>query len=99
MEVQRVIPHVHKTFCLRSSSLLTLGMSMVQRRQMEALSRGYDTVMNVWTVWGSVCLQCSLPIQPVARTMPFATSSDSYIVVPTPGNLLFLMEYLDTVSP
>ena len=26
--------------CLRSSSLLTLGLSMVQRRQMEALSRG-----------------------------------------------------------
>ena len=45
---------------------------------MEALSRGYDTVVNEWTVWGSVCLQCSLPIQPVARTMPFATSSDSY---------------------
>ena len=28
------------TYCLRSSSLLTLGLSMVQRRQMEALSRG-----------------------------------------------------------
>ena len=50
MQVQRVIRHVHKTSCLRSSSLLTLGMSMVQRRQMEALSRGYDTVVNVWTV-------------------------------------------------
>ena len=33
-----------KTSCLRSSSL---GMSMVQSRQMEALSRGYDTVVNV----------------------------------------------------
>ena len=66
---------------------------------MESLSRGYDTVVNVWTVWSSVCLQCSLPIQPVARTMPFSTSLDSYTIVPTPGSLLFLVEYLDTASP
>ena len=37
---------------------------------------------------GSVCLQCTLPTQPVARTMPLHQT-----VVPIPGNLFLLMEY------
>ena len=33
------------TSCLHSSSLLTLDLSMVQRRQMKALSRGISMIM------------------------------------------------------
>ena len=39
--------------CLRSSSLLTLGLLMVQRRQMEALSRGIN---KLW--YSCECVDC-----------------------------------------
>ena len=48
--------------------------------------------------WEPGCATFLLLTQPVAKTMPFATSSDSYSRF-NPSNLLLLMEYLDTVSP
>ena len=84
----------HKTSCLRSPSLLTLGMLIVQRRWMEALSRGYDTVMSVWMV--GQCLFAVYTSSPGLCRLPLPQTPT---VVPIPGNLPLLMEYLDNVSP
>ena len=51
-------------------------------------------------VWEPGCAFCLLLTQPVAKTMPctILPLSQTPTVVPIPGNLLLLIEYLDTVS-
>ena len=95
------------------------GWSMVQRRQMEALSRGIGKLwycrecvdcvavsvqLRFWCTqvikpeeaWKPGCAFCLLSPLPRLCRLPLPQSPT---VIPIPGNLLLLMECLDSVLP